>query len=623
MLDSSWAMPTDDPQHRPTIGDYAFLSDCTTTALVNREGCIDWWCVPRIDSPSVFGRLLDPDAGHWSLHPVAASTSTRAYLDDTLILSTIFRTEHGSVQVTDLLAFAQASRGHDIGRHSPGLLIRRIEGRQGTMSMRSEFAPRMEYGRTQPHISATHDGVRSRGGPVELQCSGPVTWTCLPDRARTTFEVTEGQVVELRLQYRPAFDDSVTDSAAPTSTRPGQLEDTAAGWRSWVALHTTYDGDYADLVRRSSLVLQGLTYQRSGALVAAATTSLPEELGEDLNFDYRYAWLRDLSLTIRSLWLAACPDEPQRLFRWFTTVAGLVGDELVQIMYGVEGERDLTERELPHLAGFEGSRPVRVGNQAWQQKQLDVLGEVLDAAYTLRHSLSEYDEPTKQLLVAFANRAAASWSEPDSGMWEARDAERHYTSSKVMCWVALDRAVKLARHLGDAADPAGWATARDDVRTAILDRAWSPTAGAYAGAFESDELDASVLILPLVGFLPATDVRMWRTIQAVATELDADGLIRRWADDPNGFLLCTYWLVECLAMGGELGHARQLFERAAQCSNDLGLLAEQAESKSNQLLGNFPQVFSHVGLINAAWRLAHPDDISDPTPAAPPTQEAP
>jgi GH15 family glucan-1,4-alpha-glucosidase len=359
-------------------------------------------------------------------------------------------------------------------------------------------------------------------------------------------------------------------------------------------------------------VLQGLTYQPSGAVVAAATTSLPEELGGQLNFDYRFAWLRDLSLTIRSLWVAACPDEPGRLFDWFANAAGHNGGELVQIMYGVEGERDLAEHELEHLPGYRDSRPVRVGNQAWKQKQLDVLGEVLDAASTLRDNLGELEESVQGMLLTLAHRAADAWSEPDAGMWEARDAERHYTSSKVMCWVALDRAVHLASRLGPDPDVDRWVAARDEVRSAVLEQAWSEEAGAYTGAFGSDDLDASVLLLPIVGFLPATDPRMWSTIQAVERQLGSSGLVRRWTSDPNGFLLCTFWLVECLAMAGHPQRATAVFEAATAHANDLGLLSEIADPSSGELLGNTPQAFSHVGLINAAWRLAHPQPVGPP-----------
>jgi len=433
-----------------------------------------------------------------------------------------------------------------------------------------------------------------------------------PGRAEAGFTAREGERLDFRLSFAPSFEGSSTAVRGDDAT----LEDTIAGWESWVALHGGYDGRHAEAVRRSSLVLQGLTYQPTGAVVAAATTSLPETIGGTLNFDYRFAWLRDLSLTIRSLWIAACPDEAARLFTWMTQAAGHIGDERVQIMYGVEGERDLSEHEVAHLPGFRGSRPVRLGNGAWDQTQLDVLGEVLDAAQQLREQLGELDQPTRDLLVALANRAAGTWRERDAGMWEARDTSRHYLSSKVMCWVALDRAVRLAPLLGDDAPVQRWAEARDRVRTAVLTKGWSERAGAYTGAFGSDELDASVLLLPVVGFLPADDERMWATIEAIERELGDIGLVRRWPDDQMGFLICTYWLVECLALRGEFARAEAWFARASAFANDLGLLAEEADPDRRELLGNFPQAFSHVGLINAAWRLTetgkkHVDSIED------------
>jgi len=574
------------------------LSDCQSAALVDRDGSIDWWCVPRFDSPSVFGRLLDPDAGHWTLRPSADYSSERCYLDDTMVLRTVFRTGDGEVSVTDALGLEPGTRGHDIGLRSPHVLLRRIEGISGAVEMRSELAPRMEYGRTQPHLRCTEEGVEARGGPVRLVCSGPLSWQCGDGCTWTTFRVDEGETIELMLTYRPAFSAAESDhSAVPTVT------DTIAAWRSWSGQHTAYDGAFPTLVRRSSLVLQGLTFQPSGAVVAAATTSLPEQLGSDRNYDYRFAWLRDLSLTIRSLWVAACPDEPDRLFDWFANAVGHATGDQVQIMFGVEGERDLSEHALEHMSGYRGSRPVRIGNAAWRQEQLDVLGEVLDSVHVLRDSLGDLEPSVQKMLVAMGDRAAAVWSEPDAGMWEARDARRHYTSSKVMCWVALDRAVKLAPRLGDAAKADAWARVRDEIHAAVCTQAWSPAVNAYAGAFGSDELDASVLLLPLMGFLPADDERMWATIEAVESRLGEDGVVRRWDGDTGGFLICTYWLVECLAMGGHIDRARGWFDRVTRHANDLGLLAEMVDPGTGEMLGNFPQAFSHVGLINAAWRL--------------------
>jgi len=612
MTESAFTRQVDRPSTRqPPISDYGFVSDCHSAALVDRGGSVDWWCVPRFDSPSVFGRLLDADAGHWVIRPVDRFEVEREYVRDTLVLRTVFRSDQGDVVVSDALALDPGARGHDIGLRAPHMLIRSVEGVRGSVEIETVFAPRMEYGRTEPHLRADATGVVARGGTAELSLRSPVTLRCGDGAARGRFVVSAGDTVEFRLRYEPSFGaERIDQGMEPT------LADTQAAWQSWSDLHDGYHGRHREHVRRSSLVLQGLTYRPSGAIIAAATTSLPERMGGDLNFDYRYTWLRDLSLTIRSLWIAACPDEPARLFDWFTNAAGRIGSELVQIMYGVGGERDLSEHTLDHLSGYHDSRPVRVGNDAWTQVQFDVLGEVLDAAHVLRDQLGDLDETVKELLVVLADRAAERWTEPDAGMWEARDKARQYVSSKVMCWVALDRAIALADRLGPGADPARWAIARAEIHAAVLSQAWSSKTGAYAGAFGSDDLDASVLLLPLVGFLPAADERMRATIEAIASELSDGGLVRRWPDDPSGFLICTFWLVECLALAGELHRAEQRFQVAVDHANDLGLMSEEADVTSGELLGNFPQAFSHVGLINAAWRLTEASRPPPPQPAS-------
>lgn len=586
-------------RRQPPIADYGYLSDCHSAALVDRCGSIDWWCVPRFDSASIFGRLLDPDAGHWSIRPVEAFDTERAYLGDSLVLRSVMRTARGAVAVTDATPMYPGARGHDLGLRSPHVLLRRVEGISGQVAMDVDFSPRMEYGRTTPHVRPLDGRIVARGGPAEVTLTSPVPLRCAAGSARGELVVGAGDVVEFRARYRAAFDSAPPDDVDEDIS----VEDTVAAWQSWADDHKRYQGRFADDVRRSSIVLQGLTFQPSGAIVAAATTSLPERMGGDLNFDYRYAWLRDLSLTVRSLWIAACPTEPARLVDWFANAAGEVGDELFQIMYGVGGERDLDEHTLEHLAGYHDSAPVRVGNDAWTQLQLDVLGEVLDAVHLLRDELGELDERIQALLVALADRAASQWNEPDAGMWEARDRHRNYVSSKVMCWVALDRAISLADRLGDGADVCRWTLARDEIRAAVLEQAWSSRAGAYTGAFASDQLDASVLLLPLVGFLPADDERMRATIDVIERELGTGGLVRRWSDDDSGFLLCTFWLAECLALAGDLDRAENWFTSALSYANDLGLLAEEAVPGGGPLLGNFPQAFSHVGLINAAWRI--------------------
>ena len=374
---------------QPTaIDDYAFLSDCHSAVLVDRTGCVDWWCVPRFDSASIFGRLLGPEAGHWSLRPTADAESERHYLADTLVLCTRFTTPAGEVTVTDALGFDHGARGHDIGLRSPHVLLRRVEGIRGEVEMAIDFSPRMEYGLTVPNLTRAPAGVLARGGPVALTLAGPIELELDDGAARGRFEVRAGETVEFRLTYARA-----TEPRYGAHRLEPTIADTVAAWRSWVELHDGYQGRHREVVRRSSIVLQGLTYQPSGAVVAAATTSLPEKVGAELNFDYRFAWLRDLSLTMRSLWIAACPDEAGRLFRWIADASGHLGDERVQIMYGVEGERVLSEHELDHLPGFRASRPVRVGNAAWDQEQLDVLGEVLDAAEQMREQVGELDDP--------------------------------------------------------------------------------------------------------------------------------------------------------------------------------------------------------------------------------------
>jgi GH15 family glucan-1,4-alpha-glucosidase len=582
------------------IGEYGFLSDCQSAALVSRDGSVDWWCVPRFDSPSVFGRLLGPDAGHWSLHPASPYQVSRSYLEDSLVLRTVFTTDGGQVSVTDALATEPGARGHQLGLRSPHVLLRTVEGRHGTVDLVTEFAPRMEYGLTVPHLARRPEGLRARGGPVSLTLTTPVRLDHEQGRAAARFTVRAGERIDFRLAHQPSAPSQAPALQAVLPT----VEDTTLAWRSLAARHDTYEGPYRDAVRFSALVLQGLTYQPSGTVLAAATTSLPEAAGTDLNFDYRFAWLRDLSLTVKALWVASCPDEAGRLFGWISDAAGHLNGSHIQIMYGAEGERVLAEHELEHLPGFGGHGPVRVGNAAWRQEQRDVPGEVLDAAHRLRDQLGDLDPAVCDLLVALADQAAASWEHPDAGMWETRDRDRHYVSTKLMCWVALDRAVALASRLGPAARPQEWAQAREAVRAQILAQGWNDQAKAYTGAFGSADLDASVLLMPIVGFLPADDDRMWATIEAIERELGDRGLVRRWRDDPMGFLICTYWLVECLALGGAVYRARAWFDQAGGYASDLGLMAEGGDPATGDRRGNFPQAFSHVGLVTAAWRLS-------------------
>ncbi|MEU8260510.1 glycoside hydrolase family 15 protein [Micromonospora sp. NPDC048999] len=588
----------------PAISDYGFLSDCRSGALVGRDGSVDWWCPDRFDAPSVFARLLDPAAGHWRIAPLATGRVERAYRPDTLVLRTVHHTPEGSVAVTDALAAELGARGHQLGMNSPAVLLRVVEGLSGRVRMRLDFAPRPEYGLLTPHLHEQPDGgVLAVAGPVTLSLHGTGQQLRADGNQVThTFEVAAGQQVGFDLAYAPLYGNP------PARLDPiSRVEDTAQAWGAYRESHH-YPGQYRVQVRNSATVLTGLTYARSGAVAAALTTSLPEQTGGDRNYDYRFSWLRDFSMTMRALWVAACPDEASRLFGWAARSIGRIGDQPVPVLFGLEGERDLTEHEVVHLHGYAGSRPVRVGNDAWRQRQLDVPGEVIQAVWQLRDSLGEtLDEELREMVIGLAEQVATTWRRPDRGMWESRDAERHYLSSKVLCWVGLHRAVQLAPRLGDRADPRRWAGIRDEIRETVLREGWNDRVGAYTGAFDSAELDASVLFLPIMNFLPATDPRMRATIDLIGRELGTDdGLVRRWSTDPAGFVLCSFWHVDCLIKAGETERARTLFEKILGHANDLGLFAEQIDLDSGAQLGNMPQALSHIGLINAAWRLTDP-----------------
>ncbi len=408
------------------------------------------------------------------------------------------------------------------------------------------------------------------------------------------------------------------EGAQPEPTEPegvaDRIGDTVEGWRSWEAEHDVYDGPHHELVRLSSRVLKGLSYRPTGAIVAAPTTSLPETVGGERNWDYRYTWIRDASLTMEALYIGTCSDEAEDFVSFMTSSAGGMADRSLQIMYGIGGEHDLSERELPHLRGWRDSAPVRVGNGAWSQVQLDVYGELLNALWLYREQLGELHPEIQRFIADLADAAARRWEERDSGMWEMRGEPLHHLSSKVLCWTALDRAVKLADRLGDQGKHDEWAAARDEIRAAILERGWSEKRRAYAQAFDSDELDGAALLMPLVGFLPADDERMRSTIDAIAGDLTEDGLVLRYrneegvnADGLSGeegtFTICSFWLVSCLALAGEVDRAQELFDQLAGYANDLGLLAEEIDTANGEQLGNFPQAFSHIGLIISAWQI--------------------
>ncbi|HYY22566.1 MAG TPA: glycoside hydrolase family 15 protein [Thermoleophilaceae bacterium] len=595
------------------IADYGLLADCNSAALVDRGGSIDWLCLPRYDSHALFARLLDPDAGHWSIRPAAGFSAERRYLPGTLVIETTFTTDSGSVRLLDAMAFAEGQRGHDLGFDAPHEVVRSVECLSGLVELVMELAPRPEYGLTMPLIRIEDGGVRTFGSG-RMALSSPVPLHVEDATITARFSLGEGQEAGFALRWA-----SPEQREAPSPTPPervrARIDDTVAGWRSWEAEHDVYEGPNRELVRLSSRVLKGLTYRPTGAIVAAPTTSLPEGVGGERNWDYRFSWIRDSSLTLEALYIGACSDEADEFVSFMTSSAGgRAGEGSLQIMYGIGGEHDLSERELPHLRGWRGSSPVRVGNGAWGQTQLDVYGELLNSLWLYHEKLGDLHPEIQAFAADLADTAARRWTDKGAGMWEMRGEPRHHISSKVLCWTALDRAVKLAPELGEYAKPEEWERVRDEIRNAILERGWSERKQSFAQSFDSDELDAGQLLMPLLGFLPATDERMRSTIEAIARELTEDGLVLRYRNDEGlnadgltgeegTFVICSFWLVSCLAKAGEVDRAEALFEQLAGYANDLGLLAEEIDTQNGEQLGNFPQAFSHIGLITAAYEI--------------------
>ena len=567
-----------------------------------------------------------------------------------MVLETTSRTPTGTVVIIDALAMGDGNRGHELGKGAPHLLLRRATCVEGDVELSLQYVPRPEYGLVHPLFDAVDNGVTAFGGADVLVLSAPTALTIDDSAVSGQIQLHHGESAGFALHHAKRAE-TATARTWSQSEIDARLEDTVSAWESWSELHQAYEGPWRDLVHHSGRVLQALSFAPTGAICAAATTSLPEAVGGARNWDYRYTWVRDASYTIEALWVAACPDEANEFFDYMaTSAAGSLdrGGDL-QIMFGIGGERDLTERELPHLEGWRQSVPVRVGNGAWNQRQLDVYGELLSAVYRLSDSVfdtatrrvgplaapDKWGAPpdlapaTRRFLVQLADTAARRWTEKDQGIWEVRGEPRDFLYSKLMCWAALDRAVALADRL-DASDRVqAWQQTQGQIREAILTRGWSDRANAFTQSFGSDELDASSLMLPLVGFLPADDPRVLATVEATQERLTDDrGLVYRYRspDSLEGqegtFLLCTFWLAQALAQAGQPGRARAVFERAAAFVNDVGLLAEEVDPVSGELLGNFPQAFSHIGLVNAAWAISEIELRQAPPAASAPVPRA-
>jgi len=595
------------------IREHALLSDCGAAALVTSRGSVDWLCLPRFDSAAVFARLLDDDAGHFTLAPAGPGyRPTWTYRPDSLVLETTWTSPGSTLVVTDALALGPRERGHDLGFTSPGVLLRRARCLHGPVRVDVEFVPRPEFGLVHPRLSRIPGGVVGEGGSTVTILSTDRPLNLSVGRATAQVTLKPGEDLTFAVEQIDAW------GLPPRPWNPHRirrrLSGTESSWRSWSGMHQAYVGPWQDLVRHSGRVLRGLTNARSGAVVAAATTSLPEGVGTGRTWDYRFTWVRDASMTLQGLFVAACPHEAGAFFDFLARAAGTQLDRglHLQIMFGVGGERDLHERELEHLRGWQDSGPVRVGNDAWRQHQLDVYGALLDAAWTLRAQLSSMTESTRAFLVASVQAAATRWGEDDQGIWEMRGPARPFVHSKLMCWVALDRGLALADVLAvDDRLRADWTAVRDEIREAIQTRGWNEQRQAFSQSFGSSDLDASVLLMAITGFLPADDERLASTVDAIEADLRDDrALIFRYRGDdgftePEGtFLMCTFWLAHALAVIGQPARARTVLDRAAEYATELGLFAEQVDPTTGALWGNFPQAFSHLGFVNAAQAVA-------------------
>jgi GH15 family glucan-1,4-alpha-glucosidase len=592
------------------IEDYALIGDCETAALVGKNGSIDWLCVPRFDSPACFAALLgDSDNGRWLLAPSGGFRRTqRRYRDGTLILETEFETNRGSVKIIDFMPIRTESVD----------IVRIVEGLGGQVEMSMDLVIRFGYGSVVPWVRRVSDGILAVAGPDALLLKSPAMVHGENFHTVSTFTVSAGQSVPFILTWYPSH------QPLPGGRDPmHSLLVTEQWWRNW-SDRCSYQGRWKDVVIRSAITLKALTYTPTGGLIAAPTTSLPESPGGIRNWDYRYCWLRDATFTLYSLMTCGYTEEAGAWRDWLLrAVAG--NPSQMQIMYGLFGERGLTEFEIEDLPGYEGSRPVRVGNAAHHQFQLDVFGEVMDALHVARSNGLAPDGNAWAFQKELMACLETVWNEPDEGIWEVRGPRRHFTHSKVMAWVAFDRAVKAVEKFGLDGPIEGWRRLRDTIHQQICDLGFDRNMNSFVQYYGAQEVDASLLMIPLVGFLPADDPRMQGTVKAVQDRLTHNEFITRYGVSPEvdglsgkegAFLLCVLWLADNLALQGRMEEARALFERVLVVRNDVGLLSEQYEPSTRRFLGNFPQAFSHVGLINTARNLDRAGGPGEDRPGA-------
>ncbi len=580
------------------IEDYAVIGDLQTAALVGRDGSIDWLCLPRFDSPACFAALLDAaDAGRWQLAPVAGGPAARRrYRDDSLVLESEWDLPEGRVRVVDFMPV----------RGQAADVVRLVEGVSGRVRVRSELRLRFDYGSVVPWVKHWGDSMSAIAGPDAAWLRTPVLMHGENWSTWSEFEVSAGDVVPFVLTWAPSHEPAPEPVEAQSA-----VQDTERFWSQWMA-QCTYDGEWPQAVRRSLVTLKALTYAPTGGVVAAATTSLPEELGGSRNWDYRYCWLRDATFTLQALMSSGFVDEARGWREWLLrAVAGDPAD--LQIMYGVDGARRLPEYELGWLAGYEGAAPVRIGNGAAQQYQLDVWGEVLDGLHVAREAGLAASADAWDLQRALMDFLEGHWDEPDNGLWEVRGPRRHFVHSKVMAWAGADRMVRAVEHFGLDGPVDRWRALRDDIFREVCEKGYDADLGTFTQYYGGAELDAALLLIPRVGFLPWRDERVAGTVRAVERDLLEEGFVLRYRTDAGvdglpgregAFLACSFWLVDALHGLGRVDDSRALFERLLALRNDVGLLAEEWDPRAQRQVGNFPQAFSHEPLVNSARELS-------------------
>ena len=592
------------------IGDYALIGDCHSAALVGRDGSIDWACFPRFDSPSTFAAILDPSSGgSFAVTPGAVREVSRAYLDDTNVLVTVFRCEGGVAELTDCMPVERSDPDDPRAVKPHHAILRRLRCLEGSVEVAVGVDPRFEYGSFCPRFRATSaHSAEVVGGSDALYVQSTHPLSCGERAVTATWALKAGEEAWIDAIWRVSYLAKVQHGDPLRYRVEGRrrLEATIDFWHSWIA-RCTYDGEHTAAVRRSALALKALTYAPSGAIVAAATTSLPEQIGGGRNWDYRYTWIRDATLTLTSLFVLGFTEEGDAFKEWLErTGAGRAED--LQIMYGIGGERSMPELELAHLRGHRDSSPVRIGNGAVKQLQLDAYGQILEAAYLYGKAGGDLTESNWAFLRGLADIVCDRWQNPDQGIWEMRDEPRHFTHSKLNCWIALDRAVRIARARGLDGPIERWERERDLARSYVLEQA-APD-GWFHQAVGHPVPDAATLLVPASGLIASTDPLALATIEAVRGSLERGGLLYRYRS-PDGleggegaFLLCSFWLLDCLIHAGRLDEAEELLHRLLGFANDVGLLAEEVDPSSGELLGNFPQAFSHMALVLSCAHLA-------------------